>query len=314
MRRQRVGVVVVGSVNMDLVIQVGRMPRAGETLIGSNFTRACGGKGANQAVATARLGAKTTFIGRVGDDDFGRALKANLKKDGVSTRYLLTDDEAPTGVALIIVDKSGENSIVVASGANARVSPDDLSAAKGAWRGARFLIVQFEVPLETVEAALDTARRHEVTSILDAGPAKKCPARILRKADIVSPNEVESETLTGLRIRGIRSAERVASKFRKMGVRTIVLKLGALGALVADGDKCVHIPTPKIKAVDSTAAGDAFTGALAVFLGEGKDLIEATRYACCAGALACLKVGAQPSLPHRCELEKFIRNGNLPPL
>ena len=299
-------ILVVGSINMDLVVKAERMPRGGETLVGSGFVQAPGGKGANQAAACARLGAGTYMIGRVGDDLFGKSLKTHLRRSGVTTDFIVTDSHAPTGIAVIIVDKKGQNSIVVASGANAKVCRRDLSAARDVWDRVGFLIVQLEIPLKTMDAALTRARKKGIVSILDAGPAKRIPLATLRKADIVSPNEIETEALIGRRVTTLGAARAAALRLRKLGVKRVVLKLGERGALAAEGRECVHIPARKVKAVDTTAAGDAFTGALAVALGEGKDLVSATEYACCAGALACTKLGAQPSMPTRAEVETFI--------
>jgi len=298
-------ILVVGSINMDLVVKAERMPRGGETLVGSGFTQAPGGKGANQAAACARLGARTFMIGRVGGDAFGKALVGCLKRSGVKTDFIVTDKSEPTGIAIIIVDRTGQNSIVVASGANAKVCRRDLSAAGDVWDKADFLIVQLEIPIETMDAALTRARRKGIVSIMDAGPAKKIPLSTLRKADIVSPNETETEALIGKRVTSLRAARAAAERLRKLGVKRVVLKLGERGALAAEGSRYVHVPARKVKAVDTTAAGDAFTAALAVALGEGKDLVAATEFACCAGALACTKLGAQPSMPTREEVEKF---------
>ncbi|MEW6357880.1 MAG: ribokinase [Planctomycetota bacterium] len=316
-------ILVVGSLNMDLVVRAERMPGPGQTLIGRGFQTVPGGKGANQAVAAARLGAKTYMIGRVGGDAFGKTLVENLKQSGVTTDFLKTDKSEPNGIAIIIVDDNGENSIVVAPGANAKVTPRDVRGARAAWNEASHVVLQLEIPLDAVECALDTAREKGVMSILDAGPAMKVPMDLLRKADVLSPNESETEALIGRKVTDLDSARDAAKRFLDEGIRTVVLKLGDEGCLVAGAnviasaacrgakqshDACnmTHIPAYKVKAVDTTAAGDAFTAALAVSLAEGKTLLDAARYATAVGALAVTAFGAQPSMPTREKVERFI--------
>ena len=297
---------VVGSLNMDLVVRAPRVPGPGQTLVGHGFQTIPGGKGANQAVASARLGAKTFMIGRAGGDDFGKALLANLKASGVLTDFLRVDSSESSGIAVIIVDDSGENSIVVAPGANGKVTPKDVCAAQAAWDKASHVVMQLEIPLDAVEAALDMAREKGVTSILDAGPAMKVPMSLLRKADLLSPNESETEALLGCKVTDIASAKEAAKRFLDEGARTIVLKLGDQGCLVATESSLTHIPAYPVKAIDTTAAGDAFTAALAVSLAEGKALLDAARFANAVGALAVATFGAQPSMPTREKVEAFL--------
>jgi len=297
------GILVIGSLNMDLVVKSRRMPGPGETLIGSGFRTVPGGKGANQAVACARLGAKTFMLGSVGRDDFGAALVSNLKKSGVQTRYVLRDGRESSGIAVIIVDATGQNSIVVASGANARVTPRDVERLGSLWNSVGFLLMQLEIPIETVDCALRLARRKGVTTILDAGPARPIPAGLVKKVDILSPNEHETATILGSRV---KDHDVAAKKLLRMGAKAVVLKLGAAGCLVARPGESVRLPAFKVKAVDTTAAGDAFTGALAVALSEGQCLFNATKFANAAGALACTKFGAQPSMPTRAEVDRFL--------
>jgi len=292
---------------MDLVVRCERLPREGETVFGSDFTMIPGGKGANQAVAAARLGAKTSMAGRVGQDSFGEQLLGNLRKEGVNVDHFRVDAEAPTGVALIDIIASGNNSIVVAPGANMANTPEDLDALAPVFEEADALIVQFEVPLPVVERALELAREHEATSVLDAGPAVECPSNILAKADVVSPNETEAEALTGVRVTDLASAEQAAEQLLSDGVATAVLKLGESGALVATGESVEHVPGYQISPVDTTAAGDAFTAALALRLAQGDGLLDATRYANAVGACACTKLGAQPAMPTPAEVEALIR-------
>jgi ribokinase len=299
------GILVIGSLNMDLVVKSPRIPRAGETIIGGGFKTVPGGKGANQAVACARLGARTFMVGRVGRDGFGTALVSNLKGAGVHTERVLRDEREPSGIALIIVDAKGQNSIVVASGANARVSPRDVEKLGGLWSAVGFLIMQLEIPIETVDCALGLARRKGVVTILDAGPARPLPTRLLKKIDILSPNEHETRTILGA---AGMDEESAAKELLDLGAKTVVLKLGAAGCLVARPGETTRLPAFRIKAVDTTAAGDAFTAALAVALSEGQSLVGAARTANAAGALACTKFGAQPSMPTRNALNRFLRD------
>ena len=300
--------VVVGSVNMDLVVRCERLPREGETVFGRDFRVIPGGKGANQAVAAARLGAEAYMAGRVGDDEFGERLLANLRKEGINVDHLQVDKAAPTGVALIDIVASGNNSIVVAPGANMASTPKDLDGLTPLLTRADVLIVQFETPIPVVGRALELARAQGVTSVLDAGPAVECPSEILSTADVVSPNETEAEALTGVPVSDVASAERAAKSLLEKGVSTAVLKLGEQGALVATAERIEHVPGYSVSAVDTTAAGDAFTAALAVRLAERDSLLDAARYANAAGACACTKVGAQPAMPTSAEVAALIHS------
>ena len=301
-------IIVVGSVNMDLVVRCERLPREGETVFGSDFQMIPGGKGANQAVAAARLGAKTFMAGRVGQDTFGEQLLGNLREEGIDVDNLRADADAPTGVALIDIIASGNNSIVVAPGANMANAPQDLDALVPALKEADALVVQLEVPLPVVERSLELAREHGATSVLDAGPAVECPSTILAKADVVSPNETEAEAITGIQVTDVASAERAARKLLSQGVTIAVLKLGESGALVANGESVEHVPGYQISPVDTTAAGDAFTASLALRLAQGDALPDATRYANAVGACACTKLGAQPAMPTPAEVEALIQS------
>ena len=300
--------VVVGSVNMDLVVRCQRLPREGETVFGHDFRMIPGGKGANQAVAAARLGADTHMVGRVGQDAFGEQLLANLRRENIDVAHFRVDKAAPTGVALIDIVASGNNSIVVAPGANMAIALEDMEGLRALLPGADVLIVQFEAPLPVVGRALELAREYGVTSVLDAGPAVECPNEILGLADVVSPNETEAEALTGVPVVDAASAERAAKGLLEKGVSSAVLKLGEQGALVATADRIEHVPGYRVSAVDTTAAGDAFTAALAVRLAEGAALLEATRYANAAGACACTKVGAQPAMPTSAEVSALVHS------
>jgi len=298
-------IVVVGSLNMDLVVKAPRMPLGGETLAGRDFQMIPGGKGANQAAAAARLGARVAMVGRVGGDAFGPPLIENLRRQGVDTGHVRIDEEAATGTAMIIVDDSGQNSIVVASGANGRVNEEDVDRLEGALSQARVLLLQFEVPLETVEYAIQMASRHQVRVILNPAPARPAPPGLIEKVDYLVPNEFEAGTLTGLETKDVPSAERAARKLLRSGVPVVIITLGERGALMATDQGMIHVPAREVQAVDTTAAGDAFIGGLAVALVKGFPLEGAVRYGSCAGTLAVTKFGAQTSLPSAEEVQAF---------
>jgi len=300
-------IVVVGSSNTDMIIKLDRIPRPGETILGGEFVTAAGGKGANQAVGAARAGGRVTFIARVGRDMFGDQAVAGFVKDGIDVRHVFRDPTAPSGVALIFVAKDGENSIAVAGGANSRLTPADVRKAAKAIAGASAVVMQLETPLETVQAAADLAARARVPVILNPAPARPLPDRLLRKVSILTPNETEAELLTGIKVNDEAAAARAAEKLRERGVGTVILTLGARGAFITDGAGQQLVPGFKVKAVDTTAAGDVFNGALAVALAEGQTLAAAARFANAAGAISVTRLGAQPSAPTRKEIEKFLR-------
>jgi ribokinase len=301
-------VVVVGSVNMDLVVRVPHLPGPGQTLAADGLETIPGGKGANQAVAAARLGARVTMIGRVGDDAFGPRLRAGLEGEGVAVDHLLTTAGCSSGIALIGVETSGENAIIIVAGANGRLSPLDVQERESVIASADVLLVQLEVPSETVAAAVAVARRHGVRVILDPAPAPRGPLpEGLRAVDVLTPNQTEAQGLTGIGADDVSGARRAAALLLQSGARSVVVKLGALGALVSEGEgPGVCVPTPRVEAVDTTAAGDAFTAALAVGLAEGLPLPVAARLGCAAGTLAVTRFGAQPAMPTRAEVEAFL--------
>lgn len=300
-------ILVVGSLNMDLIVRTPRLPAPGETILGTTFATASGGKGANQAVAAAKLGAPVKMIGRVGADDFGKTLRSNLSAVGVDTQYVVQDGDAATGIASIWVDDKGQNSIIVAPGANARVSRTDIDAAAGAFRDARVVVAQLEIPLETVQHAFRTARANNALTILNPAPAQPLTRKILELVDIVIPNETETAQLTGIEVIDFDSAQNAANVLKQMGARRVLVTMGAKGALFVDGDKPAQtIPPFPVQAVDTTAAGDAFVGALAAALARDKDWTTSLQEASAAGALAATKLGAQPSLPTRAELDDFL--------
>lgn len=300
-------IVVVGSINMDLVAHMERLPKSGETVHGRSFQTISGGKGANQAVAVARLGVRVTMLGRVGEDSFGEMLRGSLAENGVTTKRVLVTRGCSSGVALIGVDDAGANSITVVAGANGRLTPDDIESQKEIIQGADALIVQLETPLETVATAIRIARQAGVRTILDPAPAPSVPlpSEVIT-VDVISPNQTEAELLTGIVIADLESAERAARRLRELGAREVALKLGRWGALVCTADRQVaHIPAREVTVVDSTAAGDAFTAALTVALAEGRSLSDAVHWGCAAGTLACLTFGAQPAMPTRVSLQQF---------
>jgi len=294
-------ILVLGSSNTDMIIKLDRIPRPGETILGGAFVTAAGGKGANQAVGAARAGGQVTFIARVGQDMFGKQAIAGFVRDGINVKYVFRDKTNPSGVALIFVAKDGENSIAVAGGANAKLSPADVRKAKAAFAGASVLVMQLETSLETVQVAADLATKAGVRVILNPAPAQPLPDSLLKRVSILTPNETEAELLTG------STGEDAATKLRARGVATVILTLGARGALIADASGTRLVPGFKVKAVDTTAAGDIFNGSLAVALAEGKSLEEAVRFANAAAAISVTRLGAQPSAPTRREIERFLR-------
>lgn len=295
-------ITVVGSLNMDLVARSPRIPQPGETIIGGALLTMPGGKGANQAVAAARLGAATAMVGKVGQDAFAAPLLQNLAEVSVDHTFVQQDAATATGAALIVVDDAGENSIVVTPGANHQLTPADIEAAETVITTAKVLLLQLEVPLDAVVKAAQMARSNGVTVILNPAPAQVLPPELLNTVDILIPNETETELLTGLPVSSQTEAELAAAKLREQGVPTVIITLGARGALLIDGNQSILIPPFNVTPVDTTAAGDAFVGGFAVALTEGQPLPQAVRWGNAAGALAATKLGAQPSLPHRAAL------------
>ena len=301
-------VVVVGSSNTDMIIKLERIPQPGETVIGGEFTTAAGGKGANQAVAAARAGGDVTLVARVGNDMFGRQAVERFASDGIDVRHVLEDSGAPSGVALIFVDRHGENSIAVASGANARLTPADVMAARDAISSADILVTQLETPLETVRTAVELAAEHGVRVVLNPAPAQPLDAEILRHVSVLTPNETEAALLTGMEVASEADAAAAAERLASLGVAATVITLGGRGAYVLDSDQRELVASFPVEAVDTTAAGDVFNGALAVALADGCPLIEAVRFANAAAALSVTKLGAQPSAPTRAAVEQFLRS------
>lgn len=299
-------IVVVGSTNVDMVVRAPSIPRPGETVLGGEFRMIPGGKGANQAVAAARLGAEVTFVARVGEGVFGAQAVDGFHADGINTEYVVQDPEAAHGVALILVDTAGENAIAVAPGANSRLTAADVERAEPAFAACDTVLLQLEVPLEAVEAAAALGKKHGKRVILNPAPYLAVPDELLARVDVLTPNETEAEMLLGGGEAGLAGVAGTAEELLRRGVGCVVVTLGKEGVFVVTPEEQFHLPGRRVKAVDTTAAGDAFSGALAVFLSEGLEFREAVRRAVVASALAVTRMGAQSSLPRREELEAAL--------
>jgi len=297
-------ITVVGSLNLDFVARVASLPLPGETVLGSGFRTIPGGKGGNQACAAGKLGGQVRMVGRVGDDVFGRQLREALQSAGVDVGAVLVTEDTPSGVAMIVVEGSGQNQIVVASGANALLTARDVERALEAAHGG-YVLLQLETPLETVEAGAGLARRQGAMVLLDPAPARVLSPALLASVDILTPNETEANVLLGRAAAevSIDDAPEVACALRALGAATVVVKLGEKGAMVADRAGTRHFAAPRVVAVDATAAGDTFNGALAVALAEGRTLDEAVIFANTAAALSVTRLGAQASIPVRDEVD-----------
>jgi ribokinase len=299
-------IVVVGSANTDMILKCEHLPKPGETILGGQFAIAAGGKGANQAVAAARLGGEVTFVARLGRDWMGDQALANYRAEGINCACITRDDHAASGVALIMVDRAAENLIGVAPGANGALTPEHVAQAEQVIRDAAVLVVQLEIPLETVAAAIRLARKHAVRVILNPAPARALPAEMLQDV-IVTPNETEAAILTEQQVTTPSGIENAARQLLALGARAVVMTLGERGALWATRTQMRIVPAFRVQPVDTTAAGDAFNGGLAVALSCGTEPVTATRYACAVGALTVTRLGAQPSLPTKRELDAFLR-------
>lgn len=300
--KQRRKIVVLGSTNTDMVIAGARIPVPGETVSGGKFLMNPGGKGANQAVAVARLSARRgvcTFVAKVGDDLFGRETAARLKREGIAAR-LVVDPAEPSGTALIMVDAKGQNVISVALGANGTLVPADIAPFAADVAQAAVLLLQLETPVETVLAAAKAARAGGATVILNPAPARKLPRALYAQLDWITPNETEAEILTGVRVTDVASARRARDWFQARGVGHVLVTLGAKGVYCGDCDRI--FPSRRVKAVDCVAAGDTFNGAFAVALAEGRDCADAIAFAQKAAAISVTRPGAQSSIPFRREL------------
>jgi ribokinase len=283
------------------------IPRIGESVLGKSFKRSPGGKGANQAVAAARLGADVVLIGRVGADVFGKELIKNLRENGIDTKYIIEDSETYTGLALIMVDEDGDNILAVASGADMRIRKEDIDRAEEIIKLSDILLIQLETPLQIVEYAINIAFNEGVKVLLNPAPAQKLSKDLLKKVYVLIPNEKEAELLSNVKIKDLNSSKISAKKLLENGTENIVITLGKNGSIIATKEETVHINGLNVNAIDTTGAGDAFCGALAVALSSGKELKEAVIDANYAGALATTKIGAQEALPTKEELENFKR-------
>jgi ribokinase len=299
-------IVVIGSVNMDMIVRTARIPKPGETVLGGRFIQSRGGKGANQAVAAARLGAEVTLIARLGKDDAGQSAFESFEKERINTRYIAWDEKTPSGVALIMIDTTGENIICVAPGANANLSKEDILKAEEAIRSADCVLLQLEIPLETVEFAASMAVKHHVRVILNPAPMTRLPEGLMKMVDVLTPNQTEALALIGDAV--AQTGKLATTLNRKYGFKNVVVTLGKEGAVVSrlDDPGPIHVAPFPVETVDATGAGDAFNGGLAVALGRGDDLIDAVRYANAVGALATTREGAQSVLPRTPEVEAFI--------
>lgn len=300
-------IVVVGSINIDLVIRAPRLPQIGETLLGGDFHTFPGGKGANQAVACARLGSKVKMIGKVGKDSFGEELLHGLAANGVDINAIEMVSETSSGVALITVLDSGDNAIVVSPAANGQLTPADICNHEELFREASLLVLQLECPLEAVKTAIDLAKNNCVPVVLNPAPAQPLSDQLLQKVDFLVPNQSELAFLTGE-----QEIETAIRQLQERGADKIIVTLGEQGALFTEANKIFHVHPYAVRAIDTTAAGDAFVGALAVALSEGKTLLESVQVGNAAGALAVQKAGAQPSLPNRAELTQFMQHQPTP--
>ena len=296
-------ITVIGSSNTDMVIKTIKLPVPGETILGGNFFMNPGGKGANQAVAAARLGGKVTFVTKTGNDIFGKQSLKIFEDEGIDTRYVTTDPKNPSGVALITVDGKGENCIVVAPGSNGTLNRKDIDYAKEDIRTSGIILMQLETPIETVLYAAEIGSKSGCKVILNPAPAQKLPDALFKHLFLITPNETETEILTGVKVKNITSAQEAARILIKKGVKNVIITMGSKGAFLFNTDESKLIPTVKVSAVDTTAAGDVFNGALTVGISEGLPIPEAIVFANKAAAISVTRMGAQSSAPYRKEVK-----------
>ena len=299
---------VVGSCNMDIYATTEHLPEPGETVIGHSYIMTMGGKGANQAVAASKLGGDVTMIGRVGCDAFGRQMVDTLNSYGIHTSHIHCDDGAGSGMALIVVDRRPENVIVVIPGTNMRITPQDVLAAETEIKQSSVLLMQLEIPLEVIDAAILTARLGNCLCILNPAPARQLPEVILQNIDLLTPNQNEARLMTGIPADTIEGAQKAGEKLLEMGVPAVIITLGASGCLLVNKEGSLHIPAFSIAdAIDPSGAGDAFMGGLAIALAEGRTLEQAARFGNASGALSTRKQGAMPAMVTRQELDAFLQ-------
>ena len=295
-------IVVVGSSNMDMVVKTDHIPVPGETVLSGAFFMNPGGKGANQAVAVARLGGDVLFITKTGNDIFGKQFTQLFNEEGIDTSFVVSDEELPSGVALITVDKGGENSIVVASGANAHLYSTDIEKALEPIAQASMLLVQLEIPMDTVEYVIKFAAQKGVRVILNPAPANALSPELLQCVFMLTPNKTEATMISGISVTNIPTAKKAARAICAQGVKNVVVTMGPLGAVICEQGKCTVVAAPGVETIDTTAAGDVFNGALAVAVSEGQNLQEAVEFACQAAAISVTRLGAQSSIPYRTEI------------
>ena len=295
-------ITVIGSSNTDMVIQSGKLPAPGETIIGGKFLMNAGGKGANQAVAAARLGGNVTFVAKTGNDIFGKQAVQLFQKEGIVTDFMITDQDNPSGVALIMVDDNGENCISVALGANATLNGQDIDNAKSVIEASPIILIQLEIPLTTVEYVAGLAKKGKNKIILNPAPAQALSDELLQSVYLLTPNASEAEILTGMKVKDKKTVQKAATALKERGVENVIITLGAEGAYVLADGTAELVPAPVVRAIDATAAGDTFNGAVAVALGEGANMREAVKFANQAAAISVTRMGAQVSVPFRKEI------------
>lgn len=297
-------ILVIGSSNTDMTVRSATLPKPGETVLGGDFRMGPGGKGANQAVAARLLGGEVTFVCKLGRDMFGEGASKHYESCGLDTSKILWSDK-PSGVALITVDSKAENSIVVASGANADMTVSDIDSVADIIKSSGILLLQLEIPMDAVVHAAEIAYNAGVQVVLNPAPAAALPAELLKCVSILIPNETEASAISGVDINNFETAAAAAERLKGMGVREVIITMGSRGSVVCDGD-CTFVPAVKVNAIDTTAAGDTFCGGVCVALSEGKDLLEAVKFATAASSIAVQRPGAQDSVPNRCEVDKLL--------
>ena len=297
-------ILIIGSSNTDMTVRSATLPKPGETVLGGDFRMGPGGKGANQAVAARLLGGEVTFVCKLGRDMFGEGASKHYESCGLDTSKILWSDK-PSGVALITVDSKAENSIVVASGANADMTVSDVDSVADIIKSSGILLLQLEIPMDAVVHAAEIAYNAGVQVVLNPAPAAVLPAELLKCVSILIPNETEASAISGIDINNFETAAAAAERLKGMGVREVIITMGSRGSVVCDGD-CTFVPAVKVNAVDTTAAGDTFCGGVCVALSEGKDLLEAVKFATAASSIAVQRPGAQDSIPNRCEVDKLL--------
>ena len=301
-------ILIVGSCNVDLVFKIPRFHHPGETILAEGQGTFFGGKGANQAMSAKRLGGTVCFITKVGNDLYGKSYRRHLIKNGLDRKPILEDRKVPTGMAVIELTPKGENRILVFPGANSSLSTTDLRGLQSCWRGVEVFATQLEIPLSTVERGLRLAKEEGALTLLNPSPPVQLPPHLLSLVDFIVPNEIEAQFLTGIKWRGDQDIRKIAKRLLEIGARNVVITLGSKGLYFKNRSDEIRMKAYRVKVIDTTAAGDAFLGALATGLAEKKPIQEALKFANAAGALATTKLGAQPSLPWRKELSSFLRN------